>query len=184
MFQEFVNRSGFDPRGVPPARLLIGQGIAGKARTFPAFFFVAVLAGEEPIDHVQRALLKEERQLPPVLERIVRIHITEEARHLCFARRYLQEEVPRLSRVRRLRLQLRTPILLRAMSQLMLQPSPEVAREHGIPKSALQEAYSFKNERHARRTQDAVSRTKELCEELGVLTPRTRPLWRALGLIA
>jgi hypothetical protein len=180
MFQEFVNRSGYDPRGISPWRLAVGRRITDTARSFPAFFFVAVLAGEEPIDHVQRSLLHGSRPLPPVLERIMRIHVTEEARHLSFARQYLREAVPRLSAARRLQLRLRTPILLRNMSQLMLCVAPDVARFHGIPRSALQEAYSFSNDRHARRTREAVSRTRELCDELGILAPR---LWRALSLL-
>src|SRR5207237_3490457 len=188
MFQEFVNRSGFDPPGVPPWRLRLGRALVDKARTFPALFFFAVLAGEEPIDQIQRSLLRRAvepgaRSMAPVLERVMRIHVTEEARHLCFARQYLRLQTPRLSRARLLQLRLRVPVLLRFMSQLMLRASPEVAEVHGIPRSVVREAYSFANERHARRTREAVGRTRELCQELGVLAPSTRPLWRRLGLL-
>ena len=157
--------------------------MANNARTFPELFFFAVLAGEEPIDHIQRSLLRERREMAPVLERVMRIHVIEEARHLCFARQYLREQVPRLSRARLLAVQLRVPILLRLLSQLMLRPSPDVAELHGIPRDALREAYSFSNERHARRTLEAVAKTRELCEELCVLSPRIAPLWRKLGLL-
>ena len=183
MFQEFVNRSGYDPKGVPAWRLRLGRAMANNARTFPELFFFAVLAGEEPIDHIQRSLLRERREMAPVLERVMRIHVIEEARHLCFARQYLREQVPRLSRARLLAVQLRVPILLRLLSQLMLRPSPDVAELHGIPRDALREAYSFSNERHARRTLEAVAKTRELCEELCVLSPRIAPLWRKLGLL-
>ena len=183
MFQEFVNRSTFDPEGIPAWRLALGRRMASNGRTFPALFFFAVLAGEEPIDQIQRSLLRGARELAPVLERVMRIHVTEEARHLCFARQYLKEEVPRISRARLLALQLRVPLLLRVLSQTMLRAPPEVARFHGIPRESIQEAYSFDNALHARRTLEAVARTRELCEELGVLTPRTVPLWRRLGLV-
>jgi len=184
MFQEFVDRSGFDPPGVPRWRLRIGDGLVDKARSFPALFFVAVLAGEEPIDSIQRAILRHPREKPPVLERIMRIHVIEEARHLCFARHWLRREVPRLPLGKRLQLQIRAPLLLRLMSQLMLRASDEVAQTHGIPAATLREAYSFDNPLHAGRTQRAVQQTRDLCEELGILGPRTMPLWRRLGLVA
>ena len=65
-------------------------------RRFPELFFIFVLGGEDPIDHVQRETLRSERELHPLLERIMRIHVTEEARHLSFARHYLKREVPKL----------------------------------------------------------------------------------------
>jgi hypothetical protein len=184
MFQEFVNRSGFDPPGLAAWRLWLGSAIARGARKFPSLFFVAVLAGEEPIDHVQRGLLHGDRPLPAVLERIMRIHVTEEARHLCFARQFLHREVPRLSRARRLRLQIRGPILLRNMATAMLCASPEVARMHGIPRNVMAEAYSRSNQRHAARMCAAVGKTRELFEELDLISPATHHLWRRLGLAA
>ena len=183
MFQEFVNRSGFDPPGLAGWRLWLGRGIARGAEKFPALFFVAVLAGEEPIDHIQRSLLHGGRPLPAVLERIMRIHVTEEARHLCFARQFLRREVPGLSAAQRLRLRLRAPLLLRNMAQAMLCASPEVARMHGIPRNALAEAYALQNQRFAVRLRGAVAKTRELCEELDLIGPATRPIWRRLGLV-
>jgi hypothetical protein len=184
MFQEFVNRSSFDPQGLRPWQLWVGARFAQEAHRIPAVFFVAVLAGEEPIDHVQRALLRSDRELPPVLERIMRIHVTEEARHLCFAREFLRERAPRIGRAERLYLRVRTPLLLRVMAQSMLSAPPDVAAMHGIPRNVLEEAYGEGNELHASRVRDAVKSTRELCEELGVLVPATRPLWRKLQLVA
>ena len=183
MFQEFINRSGFDPPGLPAWRRWIGGRLARGAGGSPALFFLAVLAGEEPIDHVQRALLRSGRELPPLLERIVRIHVTEEARHLCFARRFLEREVPTIPRRQRLLLQLQAPVLLYNMATAMLCAPAEVARVHGIPRTALAQAYGPANELHARRMAEAVGKTRALCEELGVLGRATRPLWGKLGLL-
>ena len=58
MFQEFVNRTGFDVPGlavVGAARVAPRRDRIG--RRFPALFFVFVLGGEDPIDHVQRTAL-------------------------------------------------------------------------------------------------------------------------------
>ena len=64
-------------------------------RRFPAAFFFFVLGGEDPIDHVQRQVLSSGREQHPLAERIMRIHVTEEARHIKFAR----EGVVRRTRV-------------------------------------------------------------------------------------
>ena len=52
---------------------------------FPELFFIFVLGGEDPIDHLQRETLRSERDLHPLFEMIMRHHVTEEARHLSFA---------------------------------------------------------------------------------------------------
>ena len=58
------------------------------------------------------------RPIHPLLKRIMQIHVTEEARHLCFARHYLKQNVPRLGALKRFLLSVRTPFLLGGMSQL------------------------------------------------------------------
>ena len=89
MFQEFVNRSGFDVPGLGWWERLGSQRVVMHARYFPELFFVFVLGGEDPIDHVQRTVLRSGKSVHPLLKRIMQIHVTEEARHLCFARQYL-----------------------------------------------------------------------------------------------
>ena len=69
---------------------------SASARRFPELFFFFVLAGEDPIDYTQREMLQSGRELHPLVERISRIHITEEARHMAFARHYLRRNVPQL----------------------------------------------------------------------------------------
>lgn len=108
LFQELVNRSGLPVRGMPwfitPLRPLVMR----LARHWPTAFFVMVLAGEDPIDHVQRQQLTGENS-HPLAERIMRIHVTDEARHLSFARHYLKHSVPRLGRISRHLLAIVTP---------------------------------------------------------------------------
>ena len=180
MFQEFVNRVGFDAHGLGWLERLGGRFIVRLARRFPSLFFVFVLGGEDPIDHVQRKLLRRDEPIHPLLERIVRIHVTEEARHLSFARHYLKREVPTLSRSRRAALAIGAPVVLAAMAQLMLRPSPQIVERYAIPKQVLKEAYG--SDEHRQRTAEALRKVRTLCEELGL---RRRPyagLWRVLGL--
>src|SRR3989454_6473104 len=151
MFQEFVNRAGFDIPGLPPLIRFGTRQVIRFAHTFPELFFVFVLGGEDPIDHVQRQALRSSRPIHPLLKRIMQIHVTEEARHLCFARHYLKRRVPELGFVRRTALAVRAPMILAVMAQLMMRPSREIVEAYGIPKEVVSEAYA-RNPRHRAET--------------------------------
>ena len=181
MFQEFVNRSGFDARGLSKIDRFGADFVVGLGRRFPELFFVFVLGGEDPIDHVQRRELRRGGTIHPLLERIMRIHVTEEARHLSFARHYLKRRVPGLSRFRRFELAVGAPLILAAMAQMMLRPSRQVVADYSIPPSVLDEAYT-KNPEHQAATVESLQKVRRLCEELGLLTPMYRRFWRRLGL--
>jgi len=94
MFREFVNRSGLDPGRLRRVDISGSRRVVRMGRRFPELFFLFVLGGEDPIDYVQRTMLRSEREVHPLLRRMMQIHVTEEARHLCFARAYLRERVP------------------------------------------------------------------------------------------
>src|SRR5207253_8985205 len=57
MFQEFVTRSGFGLRGLTGVHRFLAGRVPRLATVFPELFFVFVLGGEDPIDHVQRRAL-------------------------------------------------------------------------------------------------------------------------------
>jgi hypothetical protein len=177
MFQEFVNRTGLGVKGLPaPLKLLAEAAVIPLNRLFPPLFFLFVLGGEDPIDYVQRQRLRA-GVAHPLVERIMRIHVTEEARHLSFARRYLRETVPRLGWGRRQVLAVATPALLGVMARQMLYPSGSFGRANGIPPAVLREA-----QRSARAGQllgQSVAKVRRLCDDLGLLNPVSRVLWRA-----
>jgi P-aminobenzoate N-oxygenase AurF len=181
MFQEFVNRSGFDPPGIPRLLRPGTRQVIANGRRFPKLFFVFVLGGEDPIDHVQRTALRRGRPIHPLLERIMRIHVTEEARHLSFARQYLRTRVPRLGPVRRRLLAYQAPIILALMARLMMRPSTDVVRTYGIPRAVVREAYT-RNPEHRAGTREALRKVRSLCTELGLVTGGARVLWRVLGI--
>ena len=87
-----------------------------------------MLGGEDPIDHVQRETLRSGRDLHPLFEMIMRHHVTEEARHLSFARHYLKAQTPQLSRGRKAVMAVATPLILGTMAQLMMQAPREPHR--------------------------------------------------------
>lgn len=182
MFQEFVNRSGFDAAGLGRLDRFGAEIVIKLARRFPALFFVFVLGGEDPIDHVQRRALRRGDELHPLLARICRIHVTEEARHLSFARHYLKRTVPTLGLGQRTVLSVGAPVILAVMSQLMLRPSGQIVARHGIPSDVLAAAYTH-NPEHRSRTQESLAKVASLCDELGLRRPPFGVLWRALGLV-
>ncbi len=183
MFQEFVNRSGFDIPGLTGWHRLVSRRVPMLARLFPELFFVFVLGGEDPIDHVQRRALRREPPTHPLLRRIMQIHVTEEARHLCFARQYLKERVPRLGRVRRAVLALMTPVVLAIMAQIMMRPSSQIVRDYRIPRRVIGEVYGH-NPAHRANTLAALDKVRTLSTELGLLTPAAQRLWQLLGIWA
>src|SRR5207247_10425361 len=133
------------------------------------------------IDFVQRQALRSGHDIHPLLERIMRIHVTEEARHLSFARHYLKRNVSDLGWFRRQQLAIRVPIILGQMASLMLRPSKAVVRTYRIPRSVIKEAY--KDNPEARQyVRDSLRKVRNLCVNLGIVTPPAKRLWRAFGI--
>ncbi|MDX2168912.1 MAG: diiron oxygenase, partial [Deltaproteobacteria bacterium] len=182
MFNEFVTRTGLQTK--PPFILGLGDRFVLRfARRFPELFFFFVLAGEDPIDYTQREMLKSGKQLHPLIERISRIHVTEEARHIAFARHYLRRNVPKLGALKMTILRLRTALVMKIAGQMMSRPSEHVVRAYGIPREVLREAYG-PNSRGAEFMKQALFKPRELAWELGVLNERWTPLWQRLGIWA
>jgi hypothetical protein len=73
--------------------------------TMPFFFrgsvlWVAALIGEEIFDSLQRQMM-DDPELQPIIQRLMRIHVTEEARHIQFARDGLRKRAPQMRRPER-----------------------------------------------------------------------------------
>jgi para-aminobenzoate N-oxygenase AurF len=181
MFQEFVNRSGFDAAGLNRLERFGARFIVTLGRRFPSLFFVFVLGGEDPIDYVQRRELHSGGAIHPLLERIMRIHVTEEARHMSFARHYLKRLVPTLGRFRRAELAIGAPLVLSVMAQMMLRPSSQIVRRYQIPAAVIAEAYTHNPTHHAEALA-SMQKLRRLWQELGLAGPAYRRLWRVLGL--
>jgi hypothetical protein len=178
MFREFVNRAGLSPGKRGMLKRAGGRRVIRMATRFPELFFLFVLGGEDPIDHVQRSVLRQ-REVHPLLRRIMQIHITEEARHLCFAREYLRTRVPALGAIRRQVLAIAAPIVLGSMAREMLELSPVVARTYRIPREVLDEAYRH-GAIHRALVRDSLEKARGLCEELHLITGISRAIWRSL----
>jgi hypothetical protein len=181
MFQEFVDRTGLDIPVFPRWMRLGNRPVISAASWFPEMFFLHVLGGEEPIDYVQRKVLRDHTDLHPLVRRLTQIHIIEEARHVCFARQYLSRRVPGLDRVRKAALRLQAPFVLFGMAAQMLRPLPDLISAYDIPRAVIRNAYHY-NPRHRRLIVDSLAKVRALCEQLEILTPRMLPIWRRLGI--
>ena len=177
MFQEFIDRSTRPSSTLSPGKRLATHFVANLGRRFPELFMLFVLGGEEPIDREQRRALKHRTTLHPLLARIMQIHVTEEARHLCFARSWLTERVSQLSNTKRWALSLAAPVLLGFMARTMLEPPRSLVARYAIPPEVIEAAYR-NNPTHRASVRDALSGVTSLCDELGLIRPFTRPLWR------
>ncbi len=178
MFQELVNRTGYDIPGIPPALRRIAPMVVHLARYFPEAFFFFVLGGEDPIDYVQRKMLSEDENLHPLAERIMRIHVAEEARHLSFARSYLRRRVPKISFVRKRILRVAIPLILGQMSRLMLAPSRAMVRHFNIPSEVMDEAYR-NNPRARAEVKASLTKVRDLAVELDLVDGFTKQIWKA-----
>jgi hypothetical protein len=181
MFQEFVNRTKLPIRGMPGPLSLLSQITPWIPLISTELFFVFVLGGEDPIDHVQRKALREGQIKHPLEETIMRIHIAEEARHISFARHYLRRRVPRLPRLHRFLLGLVSPVVLGIMARIMLSPPGSMIRAFRIPDDVVREVYTD-NPHMAQEIRDSVSKTRELCAELGMMNRVQRRVWKAMGI--
>jgi len=178
MFQEFVNRSGLEAPGMPKFIQMQANRVVLMGRRFPEMFFFFVLGGEDPIDHVQRETLRSGRELHPLLERIMRIHVTEEARHLSFARHLLKQRVPQLSPIKKFAVAIQAPITLGVMAGMMLRPPGSLIRRYNIPPEVVKEAYD--NDQARADAARSLRKVRDLSVELGLVNSFTKPIWKAL----
>ncbi|MFZ0833499.1 MAG: diiron oxygenase, partial [Mycobacterium sp.] len=65
-----------------------------------AFLWVAALIGEEIFDSLQRQMM-DDPELQPMVQRLMRIHVTKEARHIQYARDGVRRRVTEMSWVSR-----------------------------------------------------------------------------------
>jgi P-aminobenzoate N-oxygenase AurF len=136
-----------------------------------------VLAGEEPIDHTQKNVLREGKTLHPIMERVMAIHVAEEARHISFAHEYLRKRLPHLRPRKRFWLSLHVPIIMRVLCQAIVVPPRSFWKEFDIPRSVRKELFFGAPEsRHMLR--DMFADVRMLCYQSGLMNPAAKIIWR------
>ncbi len=179
MFQEFVNRSGQDVPGGSRLFRTVSPVLPIAARLVPFAFFYGVLAGEEPIDHVQKSILRAGEDMHPLLQRIMQIHVAEEARHIGFAHQYLEHRAPRLKRRERAILSVVVPVVMRWLCDEILVPSKQAREDMGIPREVVKDLY-WDDPESRKMLRDLFGDVRMLAEQTGMMNPVARRVWRLL----
>jgi hypothetical protein len=177
MFQEMVNRIGVDVPGMPRLLRWASPLIPLAAGPLPIVFFFGVLAGEEPIDHTQKNVLREGKSLHPIMERVMAIHVAEEARHISFAHEYLRKRVPKMRPRKRFWLSLHVPIIMRLLCQAIVVPPRAFFKEFDIPKLVRKELF-FDAPESRQMLRDMFGDVRMLCHETGLMNPVAKMIWR------
>jgi hypothetical protein len=175
MFAELVRRAGTP--AYPVARLLRAGGRFLKATTSGPEAYLAMLAAEELLDVTNRATMKDER-VHATSRQVAKVHVMEEARHVAFARAYVADTWPTLGRFRRVVAMVRAPFVVRTIADALV--NPDVYETLGITDGA---AIARANPEHQARIIRDLGKVTGLLDEIGVINPVTRPIWRFLRLV-
>ncbi len=177
MFQEMVNRIGVDVPGMPRLLRWVSPLIPLVPGPLPIPFFFGVLAGEEPIDHTQKQVLREGKELHPIMEKVMAIHVAEEARHISFAHEYLRKRLPHLNRRQRLLLSINVPLIMRILCQAILVPPRSFFYEYDIPMEIRKELF-FGSPASRKWLQDMFGDVRMLCYDTGMMNPLAKLFWK------
>jgi hypothetical protein len=177
MFQEMVNRVGADVPGMPRLLKWVQPLIPLVAGPLPIPFWFGILAGEEPIDHTQKNVLREGKSLHPIMERVMAIHVAEEARHISFAHEYLRKRIPHLPRRKRFWLSIYVPVVMRLLCSAIVVPPRAFWKEFGIRRSVRKEVF-FRSPESRQMLRDMFGDVRMLCKETGLINPIAKLVWR------
>ncbi|MBF6214043.1 diiron oxygenase [Nocardia puris] len=181
MFQEMINRIGEDVVGMGSIDRKLTMIIWPAVKYFPALFFTMVLGGEEPIDHLQKSVLRAGEDMHPMVQRVMQIHVAEEARHISFAHEYLRRNVPGLHPVPKFVLSLGFPVAMRVMLGMIMTPPKEFVEKFEIPAHVMRDAYW--NAPQSRATKRSIfGDVRALCTDVGLMNPVAKAAWRLLGI--
>ncbi|UDY23511.1 AurF N-oxygenase family protein [Nocardioides sp. Kera G14] len=180
MFQEFTNRACPEVSGAPQWLMTTIPLIGMLGSWWPTLFFQIILAGEEPIDHLQKDVLRA-GGTHPLLNRLMAIHAAEEARHIGFAHAWLEHHTPSMNIVNKMALGLMVPLVLRLGFGAIVIPSKADQKMMGIPDEVMREVFGRRNADMNKVRRDVCADVRMLCEQVGVLNAVTRPVWKLWG---
>lgn len=178
MFRELVVRAGVEFPAFPWAGWF-SDAAARYSKEAPELFLLAVMAAEEPFDHMQREMLQGATG-HPLVRRVCAVHVADEARHLSFARLFIARRFRGLDARGQRQVRDLTPLVIPQISQLFFQPVGLTER-CGVPPEVVEAIYS--DEAVRPRVATAVARLTRFCEEVGIIDERSRRIWVHQGLL-
>ncbi|MEU6563941.1 AurF N-oxygenase family protein [Nocardia nova] len=181
MFQEMINRIGEDVVGMGTIDRKLTMIIWPAVKYFPELFFTMILGGEEPIDHLQKSLLRAGTDLHPMVQRVMQIHVAEEARHISFAHEYLRRNVPGMNPALKFALSLLFPTAMRIMLDMIMTPPREFVEKFDIPAEVMREAY-WSSPKSRATARGVFGDVRALATNSGLMNPVAKVAWWLLGI--
>ena len=179
MFQQLVNRIGDDVPGMRRWFRRLSPYIGVLGGYAPAGLFIGILAGEEPIDHYQKALLRSDVDIPPAVERVMQIHVAEEARHISFAGEFLHAHLTRMGTFQRTIAAIVFPLTMRWLAGEIMTPPHSMMAEFDIPRDVYRQAF-WRSPQSRRILAGYFGDMRKLADDLGLRKQWVRPLWKVL----
>jgi hypothetical protein len=177
MFQEMINRIGMDVPGMPRKLRWFSPVVPLVAGPLPIAFFIGVLAGEEPIDHTQKNVLREGKSLHPIMERVMAIHVAEEARHISFAHEFLRKRLPQLTPMKRFLVSIYLPLTMWRLCRAIVVPPKEFWVKFDIPREVKKELF-FGSAESRKWLRDMFGDVRMLAYDTGLMNPVAKLVWR------
>ena len=183
MFQESVNRfveatNDDHIAGAPGWFTHLAPVITSIGGWFPELFFVGILAGEEPIDHLQKSIMRAGGSVP-LIDRVMQIHIAEEARHIGFAHQYLEHHWADMGFVKRHIMNVMFPVTMRVLCDIIMVPSKQARADMGIPDEVAKEIW-WKSDDSQKLLRDLFGDVRLLADNLGIRKGPAKLVWKAL----
>lgn len=177
MFGRAIDAMGVPAYGPRPHIRRIGR--LGPVALRGPGAYASILIGEEPVDRWQRELARDER-VQPLMRMVSRIHVTEEARHVTFARDELVRAVRGMKRTRLAWHQALTAQVAYVTMRSLVHPDvyaavgldPEEARRQALGNENYRETIAWMGEK-----------VVPFLEENGMVAASQRRTWRASFLI-
>ncbi len=181
MFQELVNRSGADVPGMRPLFRASSPFLGLAGGYLPVMLMVGILAGEEPIDHYQKAMFRENVAMPPAMQRVMEIHIAEEARHISFADEFLRLRLPRLGRIERGVVSVLFPIVMRVLAGEIMTSPKKLKREFDIPDDVYRDAF-WRAPKSREIMASYFGDMRALATDTGLMNRVSRRVWKLMAI--
>jgi hypothetical protein len=181
MFQELVNRIGVDVPGMRPFFRRISPLLGFAGGYLHVVLMIGILAGEEPIDHYQKSLLRSGRDIPAPVLRAMEIHIAEEARHISFAAEFLKARRPHMNAFEVAVCATLFPVVMRWLAGEIMTSPRSLAKEFEIPRDVYREAF-WRSPTSRKIMASYFGDMRALATELGFMNRVSKRVWKLMGI--
>jgi hypothetical protein len=177
MFSRMAEKFGGPEYG--PDRLVHQLGRFFKTTSNGTLTFGATIYVEEILDALQREQMADE-SLQPVVQKVSRIHVIEEARHIRYAREETRRQWPRLGRVGRAYSRLVLAVVVYLATTRLVDPKVYAAVGLDVDEAVAAAAANP----HWRQTkQFAARKVIKFFNEIGLIAGPGKLLWRKAGVL-